>query len=440
MGRPRKEADSKSHLTEEERITIQTMLATKNSPYQISKVLGKSASTITREIENHAENIKPEKYTCVDRDSCTIQRLCKGRYCTKLCSQCLTCDCTTLCKEYKVKVCDKILKSPHVCNGCDKYNKCKLERRLYKAIKAQKEYDTMLVDKRTGFDLTESQIKEINERVTPLIKAGHSPYAISIELDDELPCSQSTLYRLIEKCKLDARNIDLYEKVKRKPRKHNNINNKDAYAVISKSKQGHLWEDYLIFKKKHLEMFVVQMDCVEGKKEDDAVILTLDWIAEHMQLYFIMEKQDATNVVGTINKIEQALGYDLFKEMFPILLTDNGHEFADVKGLEYSCIKPKKKRTNLFFCEPNRSDEKGSCERNHRELRKIIPKGTSLEHLTQADMNLITNNVNSYIRPSLGGIAPYDLAINRYDEKFFCMLGLEKIPMKDVILKPSLIA
>ena len=107
--------------------------------------------------------------------------------------------------------------------------------------------------------------------------------------------------------------------------------------------------------------------------------------------------------------------------------------------MERSCLKNGKLRTKIFFCEPNRSDEKGHCERNHRELRKIIPKGTSLEGFSQLDMNLVTNHVNSYVRASLGGICPYDLAIEEYDDDFFMLLGLEKISMKDVVLKPNLL-
>ena len=98
------------------------------------------------------------------------------------------------------------------------------------------------------------------------------------------------------------------------------------------------------------------------------------------------------------------------------------------------------KRTKIFFCEPNRSDEKGSCERNHREMRKIIPKKvTSFEDFTQADIVLMMNHVNSYPRGILGGKCPYDISMNVLPEDFFILLGLEKIPTKEVIMKPKLL-
>lgn len=428
----------KKHLSMDERITIQTMLENRNNPHEISKVLNKSASTITREIRNHTKII-PATNTCTLNFQCKKKKLCQRAYCSKLCKRCDKKDCIEICPDYTEGKCKYIEKSPHVCNGCDNSRICGLEHRYYKALEANEEYRSMLVDKRIGFDITEDELANINKIVSPLIKNGHSPYAVIQEYGSELPCSEATLYRLIDKGLLDCRNIDLQERVKRKPRKHTKITNKDAYAIITEAKKGHLWSDYLEYIKTHNEV-AVQLDCVEGKKEDSAVLMTLHWPREHMQLYYIIDAHDAEHVVKQLDIIESMLGLTLFREMFPLILTDNGHEFTDVKGMERSFTTPGEKRTTIFFCEPNRSDEKGSCERNHRLLRKIIPKGTSLEKYTQTDMNTITNHINSYVRRTLGGICPYDIAMEEYDEDFFILLGLEIIPFDKVNLTPHLIS
>lgn len=428
------------HLSEEERVVIQSMLDSRQSPYAIAKALNKSPSTITREIEKHSQ-VTPMKNDCINYPHCKKIKIGNSyscKYCHKMCKTCTVRNCTKMCSDYTRVECEYISGSPHVCNGCDKIHLCKLEHRIYYALAAQNEYKASLVDKRIGFDLTEEQLAMIDEKVSPLVIAGHSPYAVVRELGEFIPCSEATLYRLIGAGLLTCRNIDLQERVKRKPRKHNKIKNKDAYAIITEAKKGHLWSDYLGYLKTHDEV-AVQLDCVEGKREDNAVIMTLYWPKEHMQLYFIMEKQNAENVVNTFDKIELAIGLQLFKEMFPIILTDNGHEFTDIAGMERSCTVEGEKRTKIFFCEPNRSDEKGNCERNHRLLRKIIPKGTSLERFMQKDMTLITNHVNSYIRKSLGGICPYDTAMETYDEDFFVLLGLELIPYNLVNLTPELV-
>ena len=122
-----------------------------------------------------------------------------------------------------------------------------------------------------------------------------------------------------------------------------------------------------------------------------------------------------------------------------MILTDNGSEFADVAGIERSAFDPKLKRTHVFYCEPNRSDEKASCENNHRLIRDVIPKSTSLVPYTQEDISLMMNHINSYCRKKSFGRCAYDLAMEVFPEEFFDLLGLYKIPANEVMLKPQLL-
>lgn len=54
--------------------------------------------------------------------------------------------------------------------------------------------------------------------------------------------------------------------------------------------------------------------------------------------------------------------------------------------------------------------KKGAIEKNHEFIRYIIPKGTSMDNLTQNDIDLMINHINSLTRPSLNNATPYDLA------------------------------
>lgn len=179
------------------------------------------------------------------------------------------------------------------------------------------------------------------------------------------------------------------------------------------------------------------MDCVEGCKTDSGAVLTLHFIAFHMQLYFALEMHDSASVVAMLDRIEISLGKELFAASFPLILTDNGKEFSDIQGLERSVFGGK--RTHIFFCEPNRSDQKAHCETNHKLFRRIVPKGTSIESFMQADMTLVTNHINSYVRKALFGKCPYSLARNILPDDFFIFLGLEQIPSNQVILAPELL-
>lgn len=78
-------------------------------------------------------------------------------------------------------------------------------------------------------------------------------------------------------------------------------------------------------------MLHVEMDCVEGLKSDKAVFLTLYFPDTHIQLALVLDEHTSDQVVKALDKIEESLGTELFRSMFPIILTDNGHEFPDKK-------------------------------------------------------------------------------------------------------------
>ena len=420
------------HLSAEERYEIQHHLDNQNSIRSIAKVLGRSPSTILREIKNHTKVYVARDNSCANKASCKKRYICGSRKCKKLCKNCI--NCRRYCSDYTEIKCETLLKSPFVCNGCNKFHYCKLKKYKYSAISANIQYRKTLVERRNGFDLTLDELENINNLASPLIMNGHSPYHIKQVLGDTLPISESTLRRLIYNNELDARNIDLRNQVKRKVREKR-TNSTDSIK-ISKLKEGPLYKDYLKFIDEN-DVMTVQMDCVEGKKEDSAVLLTLHFPLFHMQLAFILDNHTSSDVVATLDKIESVIGSEMFKCIFEVIITDNGHEFTDIQKMERSINGGQ--RTKIFFCEPNRSDEKAACENNHRLIRYIIPKGKSLEPYMQSDISLMMNHINSYKRKSLCNKSPYEIAKGILPEDLFILLGLEEIPPEEILLKPSLI-
>ena len=181
------------------------------------------------------------------------------------------------------------------------------------------------------------------------------------------------------------------------------------------------------------------MDCIEGKRDEAPAILTLYFKRSGMQLGFLLAKHDSKHVVHALDNIEGILGTELFQDVFPVILTDNGHEFMDIEGMEHSCINPNVKRTRIFFCEPNRADQKGGCENNHKLVRRIIPKGTSLLSYTQEEITLMFNHINSYRRNSRYGACSYELSREYLSADFFELLGLYTVRDTEVRLTPDLI-
>lgn len=427
-------AKNYKHLSLEERVLIEDRLNFQKSIRSIAKELGKSPSTILREIRNHSVIIKEEFTDCLNRKDCNYRRLCGKTDCKKLCSRC-SIPCRKFCTDYVKAFCDKLTESPYVCNGCSNLNLCRRERNLYRANKAEQFYREELTVSRAGFDITEKELNTINELASPMLKHGLSPYHVKQTYGEKLPISESTLRRMIDSNELDARNIDLRDKVKRRPRKttNNTIRNK----TLTAQKLGHLYKDYLQYIEDN-DVFITEMDCVEGIKEEDPVLLTLTFKSLSVQLAFIMEHQTTQCVVDTLNKIEFSLGKELFASIFQLIITDNGTEFTDIAGMETSCF-DNSKRTKIYFCEPNRSDQKGTCENHHKMIRYVIPKGTPLSPYTQIQISLMMNHINSYKRKALFGKSAYEIAKTVLPEDFFILLGLEEIPAEEIVLKPSLL-
>ena len=425
---------SNKHFTFDERCRIEELLNQKESIRQIAAELRKSPSSVSREIARNGTKVRPGMNVCVNKASCSKKHMCDNSKCSKACSFCPRC--AKFCEDFEERICEKLAKRK-CCNGCINCSstRCRQRKLIYRAGEAQQKYNKRVTQSREGFDLTGEQLEQLNELISPLIKSGLSPYHISRTLGGIVP-SESTIRRLIDAGELDVKNIDLRKKVKMKPRKKRM--KKSEYLTLSAQKEGRKYDDFKEFQEDN-DFITIEMDCVEGAKSDKKVLLTLYFKEYHFQLAFLLESHTKAAVVKAIDDLEKALDYEVFNAFFGVILTDNGHEFSDIEGLETSCIYTDLKRCKIFFCEPNRPDEKGGCECNHRLIRYVIPKGTSLDKYTQEDITLMMSHINCYTRKACGGKAPYDLMESIVPAFFFKRLGFERIPSGEVNLTPSLL-
>ena len=424
-------------LVFEERVIVEDRLNNGKSLTEISFELERPVSTIGREVKRHAITLKSLRNDCAFKSGCQQKGICGDGTCRYICARCpKKLPCKKLCPLYKPVACPKLCKPPYVCNGCHQKPFCANEQRLYSAKKANDEAIATRHESNAGFDLTGEQFKAIDEMVSPMLRNGCSVYHAARTLGDKLFVSEATLYRLIDKGELTARNIDLRHKVKLRPRKRRLMKNEQGISI---RKLGHLWNDYIAFLTEHDDISVVQMDCVEGAKTSQKVLLTLHWEDIGFQVARLMDAQTAENVVKTLDSIETSLDTETFTRLFPVILTDNGSEFTDIDGMERSVFNGAVKRTRVFFCEPNRSDEKGECENNHRYIRYILPKGTDLDQFCQEDIDLCMSHVNSIRRKKVFGNSPISVAKTVFPKEFFNVLSLFEVPSDEVILRPDLL-
>lgn len=151
---------------------------------------------------------------------------------------------------------------------------------------------------------------------------------------------------------------------------------------------------------------------------------------------FILQ-HTSQSVIDVFDWLYSILGPQTFCVLFYVILTDNGSEFSNPKALEFDS--EGHRRTHIFYCDPRASFQKPNVELNHEFIRKILPKGSSFDNLTQADINLIMSQINSYSRAKLNDRSPFDVFSFLYGDSILEKIGLRKITPNDIILKPQLL-
>lgn len=243
------------------------------------------------------------------------------------------------------------------------------------------------------------------------------------------PCSERSFYRHVENEAIGIHKMDLRKKVKykKRARKKEGGHKKDFY-------QGRTYTDYLALPE-DLRANTVQIDCVEGTKDDKQAFLTLHFVTLRFQIYLLLQKKDCVHVVEALNFIEFLIGKRMFRKLFGCLLADRGSEFDDILGIEGNG------RCNVYYTDPQQPNQKGGCEKNHVELRKIIPKGTSIDNLELDNWLVagICSHANSSLRLAIGNTSPMALAQTALPASLLEGLGLELIAPSQVELQPQLI-
>lgn len=427
---------NQKHLTLDNRVYIEKSLDI-NVPFKdIAKYICKDPSTISKEIRKHRFLKRRNEYNqqnfnkCIYRKTCNRFNICHlFPACTKKCSTCFKCN--THCEHYELQICRRITHAPFVCNGCPSKTNCRLDKYLYKAVSANRDYKTILKESREGINISKSDLKQLDETITPLIRQGQSPYQI-LENHNEITCSARTIYSYIEHDILSVNNLDLARKVKYKLRKPHQSEIKDTGIFENRT-----FKDFTSFMASSPDTNVVEMDTVLGCEGNHKVLLTFYFRNCKCMLAYLLPNKTPRAVTSVFDQLENRLTTFGFRNTFPVILTDRGGEFRDPERLEAGVENVI--RTSIYYCDPMASWQKPGIEKNHEYIRYILPKGSSFDNLTQQDIDLMINHINSTARASLNGRTPFELASLLLDPVAISAFGMRLIPPDDIILKPSLL-
>jgi IS30 family transposase len=391
------------HLTLEEREEIQSCLASGVSFKKIAGRIGKDPTTVSKEVKKHITVVTPNVQR-FDIDGKPLENI----------------------------VCPKLIKAPFVCNGCKNHRRqCSFTKHVYYAKEAQKEYETLLVEAREGIPLNKSDFYEMDRIVSSGMKNGQHIYHIlkSNQLNVSLP----TVYRHLHRGWLSASKFDTPRVLKFKQRKQHRPD-----SVPKAVKTGRTYADFLAYTEENDITSWVEMDTVVGRI-GGKVIMTFDFTFCNFMFGLLLDNKTAAEASDKIRALKgHFASYNLrFGDVFPLLLTDNGGEFANISAFMadlYGEIE-----TELFFCDPMRSCQKPNVEKNHTLFRDIVPKGESFDHFTQKTLNLVFSHVNSVKRKALNGKSSYEMFVFAYGRHLADILGISEIPAIQVVQSPMLL-
>jgi len=275
------------HMTLDDRIEIQECLSKGMTFKAIGKRIGKSPTTISREVKTHLKAHINGYVKTTD-------------------------------------VCPQLMKAPFACNGCEKRSRsiCKFQRQIYEAKRAQAEYEAVLVDSRTGITLNKEDFYKTEEIISSAVRGGQHIYH-AIKAND-LPVSVATVYRHIHKKYYSISLLDLPRAVKFKPIKATGT------EVIPKwARDGRRFEDFLQYMEDNSDIPLVQLDTVLGRI-GGKVIMTLHFVNSDFMIGLLLDNKTAAEASGKIINLKSTLknaGFT-FGTLAPVLLTDNGENSA----------------------------------------------------------------------------------------------------------------
>ena len=406
------------HLTYGNRCTIEEMITKRKRKVEIANELDKSSSTIAREIEKH-KLLKPHNSFNNNNFNCKYFEDCKI--------------CTEKCRLFTPITCVERDRNIGACNGCSKIKSCKLDKYLYKAEIAQKNYEYTLKDSRQGVNLTTSELIDIAHIVCPLILKGQAPYTI-LNNHPEINLSEKTLYNYIEMGLFKdwgVSSLELKRKVKRRIKKKPLKKRKDPADYT-----GRTYTDYIQYISENPSLSTTEMDTVYNNPSGP-YIQTFIFENTSFMIGILHTEKTADSMSKSLDNFQTILGDD-YGKLFSLILTDRGTEFAKPQQFEIN-METGEIRSKIFYCDPQQSSQKPHVENNHNFIREILPRGISWDGLTQEKVNLMFSHINSVPREKLSGKTPYDIFTFLYSEKIAKKLNIQKIAKDEVNSTPRLL-
>lgn len=240
----------------------------------------------------------------------------------------------------------------------------------------------------------------LKDRWSPEVVIG---YAKNEDLfpSADLPCV-TTLYDWIDRGIMKTKNIDLLEKVSRKPRNRQTSRKSSSLgtsieerpeAVNNREEFGH-WE----------------IDTVIGAKDAaDDVLLTLVERQTRFEYLVRLSSASSQEVLDSVWNIVKASGMEA-EHLFKSITADNGTEFVHLEEALKAVLQ-------VYYCHPYSSYERGTSENQHKLIRRFIPKGTRIDSVSDEQLKRIQQWMNDYPRKQFNFKTAHDLFVQAFNRE-----------------------
>lgn len=238
---------------------------------------------------------------------------------------------------------------------------------------------------------------ELKEVIDLIVNQKYSPEAATYRTKQKYVCVK-TIYNYIHKKHLIGVTVNhlpyAVEKKKKKEKEQ-----KRPFKIRGKSIEQRPKEVLYRDTYGHWEM-----DTVYSSHDDLTCLLVLSERMSREEIVIQTKDRTASSIIKSLNRLEKKMGAPAFRNKFLTITCDNGMEFSDFEAIENSCLN-KKNRTELYFCHPHTSSERGTNENINRMIRRWIPKGDDIGLYTEQEISHIEEWINNYPRKIFGGLS-----------------------------------
>ena len=132
-----------------------------------------------------------------------------------------------------------------------------------------------------------------------------------------------------------------------------------------------------------------EIDTIVGKRDTDAVLLTLDERVTRKRHIVKIPSRTAAAVREGMEKVAAIYG-DRFRDVFKSVTSDNGSEFARLSEALPGI--------SVYYADPYSSYQRGTNEKQNSLVRRFFPKGRSFDDVSDEAIANVESWINNLPR------------------------------------------